>query len=477
MTVIYHNRGVGGGRGPVQYLLGKDYDRENAELLRGDPDETIDLIDSLEFKKRYTSGLLSFEETDLTDEQKNEIMDEFERATFTGMDKDQYSIMWVEHSDKNNTELNFVIPNVELNSGKRLQPYYDKVDRQRINQFRDITNIKYDLSNPLSREHEQSLSINKDLPFDKKEYVKKLDKHFLEGIEKGTIGNREDIKKQLEMAGVKIARETDKSLSIENPAGGQNIRLKGAIYERSFGCSAEARRERQEAIKEFREKQSRSLESTEKEYRESLERKSQYHEKIYRQVEPKDLVKDDRLITRGIDSGLSDLKHSIRNNSIAAEKTINSNREIEPGKSRTREPRSVGRGDSTGGRSAIHSPSKNNNNRHTGNISDRGQRSPQTNKEITNDRNGKSINERLREFRERARNTATNARERLTDFAKGIRSTSDRVGAFIKGEQANNRLSKNLGRQVNNLDKAIAKEQEMSRSRSRSIMRDTGWGR
>ncbi|EEZ6074964.1 relaxase/mobilization nuclease domain-containing protein, partial [Escherichia coli O6] len=46
--------------------------------------------------------------------------------------KNQYSILWVEHQDKGRLELNFVIPNMELQSGKRLQPYYDRADRPRI---------------------------------------------------------------------------------------------------------------------------------------------------------------------------------------------------------------------------------------------------------------------------------------------------------------------------------------------------------
>ncbi|MEC4460013.1 relaxase/mobilization nuclease domain-containing protein, partial [Klebsiella pneumoniae] len=40
-----------------------------------------------------------------------------------GLDKDQYSILWVEHTDKGRLELNFLIPNTELLTGKRLQPY------------------------------------------------------------------------------------------------------------------------------------------------------------------------------------------------------------------------------------------------------------------------------------------------------------------------------------------------------------------
>ena len=73
MVVIYHNRGTGSGSGPVDYLLGKDRDREGAELKRGNPDQTIELIDSLDFSKKYTSGLLSFTETDLTEDIKNQV--------------------------------------------------------------------------------------------------------------------------------------------------------------------------------------------------------------------------------------------------------------------------------------------------------------------------------------------------------------------------------------------------------------------
>lgn len=35
MIVQFFNRGKGGGSGPIDYLLGKDRDREEARLLRG----------------------------------------------------------------------------------------------------------------------------------------------------------------------------------------------------------------------------------------------------------------------------------------------------------------------------------------------------------------------------------------------------------------------------------------------------------
>ena len=78
------------------------------------------------------------------------------------MDQSQYRVLWIEHQDKLNEEtgerrleLNFLIPNVEILTGQRLQPYYDKADRSRIDLFKKITNYEYqlhDADDPLYRQ-------------------------------------------------------------------------------------------------------------------------------------------------------------------------------------------------------------------------------------------------------------------------------------------------------------------------------------
>ena len=62
MIVKFHARGVGRGSGPVDYLLGPQRDREGATLDRGDPGLIEALIDSSPYAKKYTSGVLSFQE-------------------------------------------------------------------------------------------------------------------------------------------------------------------------------------------------------------------------------------------------------------------------------------------------------------------------------------------------------------------------------------------------------------------------------
>ncbi|MGL4602371.1 MAG: relaxase/mobilization nuclease domain-containing protein, partial [Plesiomonas sp.] len=91
MIVKIHSRGTGGGSGPVDYLLGTDRKREQARVLRGDPERVSELIDGCEFARTYTSGVLSFQESDLPDTEKGRLMDEWERTLMTGLDKDQYA--------------------------------------------------------------------------------------------------------------------------------------------------------------------------------------------------------------------------------------------------------------------------------------------------------------------------------------------------------------------------------------------------
>ncbi|MCK7226005.1 relaxase/mobilization nuclease domain-containing protein, partial [Enterobacter kobei] len=89
------------------------------EVLRGNPEYTTELIDSLDFKYKYTSGVLSFAPGEtITPEMEEAIMDRFEDTAFAGLSRDQYSIMWVRHSHAGHHELHFITPRVELSTGK-----------------------------------------------------------------------------------------------------------------------------------------------------------------------------------------------------------------------------------------------------------------------------------------------------------------------------------------------------------------------
>ena len=56
MIIKIHSRGIGSGSAPVDYLLGKDRDREDARLDRGDPEQMIQLIDSSNYAQKIYIG-------------------------------------------------------------------------------------------------------------------------------------------------------------------------------------------------------------------------------------------------------------------------------------------------------------------------------------------------------------------------------------------------------------------------------------
>lgn len=234
MIVKIHSRGAGSGSGPVDYLLGKDRQREQASVLRGNPEHVRELIDGCDFARAYTSGVLSFQEPDIADAEKSRLMDEWEHTLLPGLDRDQYACLWVEHRDKGRLELNFVIPNIELQSGKRLQPYFDRADRPRVNAWQTLTNDRLGLRDPNDPTYRRPLTQASDLPRDKQQAAEKITAGLMNLMQQGVIRSRQDVVTQLESYGLTVARETKNSISIADPDGGRNIRLKGMIYERDF---------------------------------------------------------------------------------------------------------------------------------------------------------------------------------------------------------------------------------------------------
>lgn len=246
------NSGGGSAKATMDYLLGKDKDREGARLLSGDPELTKRLSDSLSFQNRYTVGVLSFEEANLPDDHKRAIRESFESCLLAGLEKDQYNITWIEHTDKERLELNFVIANTELTTGKRLQPYYDKVDRPLVENWKQVTNHKYNLTDPHDPDKAQAVKTlsSQNLPQEIRKIKEQIGQVISHQIEQGNITDRKDVIDTLQQAGFEIARQTDKSISIKNPDGKRNIRLEGIIYEnRRF--NEEFREERRRARKDY----------------------------------------------------------------------------------------------------------------------------------------------------------------------------------------------------------------------------------
>jgi len=225
-----HLKSGGNPRGSMDYLLRKN--ENEVQVLQGNPRLSVDVAEGLYFKNQYTVGCLSFEEASIPDAHKQEIMQKFEETFFAGLKPEQYNICWIEHTDKGRLELNFFVPNVELESGKRLSVYYDKSDRPLAENFKQVINQDYGLSDPDAPENRQITVSSRKIPKDKKVAQEAINGLLRGELEKGRIQTREDVLNCLTEAGFEIARVTLKNISIKTD--GQNLRLKGAIYEQSF---------------------------------------------------------------------------------------------------------------------------------------------------------------------------------------------------------------------------------------------------
>ena len=248
MIVKFFKFGKGNSKSCIDYLLGADRDREHARVLSGDVELTSAIIDSSRFAKKYTSGCLSFAEADLSDDAKKQIMADYEACLFPGMAKDQYNILWIEHRDKGRLELNFVIPNVELSTGKRLQPFYAPADMGRVDCFKKIVNHDYNLHDPDDPENKQLATVSLEDQGEikpkkgevsksktSKEIAENIDIKVMQAYLDGKIKDRDDtILFLVDELKLNVTRITNKGISILPEGRSRPIRLKGEMYEQGF---------------------------------------------------------------------------------------------------------------------------------------------------------------------------------------------------------------------------------------------------
>lgn len=234
MLIKFFARGRGSGSGPVDYVCHTE-GRENAppEVLRGDADLTKNLIDSIDREWRYTSGVISFSIEDApTPEQQEQVMNEFEKAAFAGLEPDQYDVLWVrhQHTEGGRIELHFVTPRIELTTGKALNiapPNWEKYYKP----LQNALNYENQWADPNAPEHARNTQKATENALRARDR-ESIGKYIETLVEASLVANRAEIIKALEEAGLEITRRGKDYISVkdtENPEQ-KAFRLKGAIY-------------------------------------------------------------------------------------------------------------------------------------------------------------------------------------------------------------------------------------------------------
>jgi hypothetical protein len=250
MLIKFFRNGKGAGAGPVGYLVAdkvlayddnrdliRDADGQPMtvtreplpEVLRGNPNRTEALIDASRHQWTYRAGVISFAAEDApTEEQQSEVMDNFERLAFAGLDPTQYEVLWVRHTHEDRVELHFCTPRLELTSGRSLNiapPGYEKA----FDSLRDVMNQRHGWADPMELERTQEVRDTIETPT-RAQGREELHAWLQDQISVGLITDRASMVDALADAGFDLPRVGKAYLTAQDPDTGERWRLKGEIF-------------------------------------------------------------------------------------------------------------------------------------------------------------------------------------------------------------------------------------------------------
>lgn len=246
MIVRIFKSGVSNGESPVKYLLGNTNHAGNEravkpEVLEGNPQTTIDVINSIQRKYKYISGCISFRDSEKpTRSQLYEIIDDFKKTFCPGLTGDNFNSLFVLHQDKGNTEIHFVFPNQILansahGAGRRFNIHPPgKQNIQFFESFVKVTNQKLGYAQIIQDPLKIAFTdFERKTPEGRKDKSNKrwIQQSIIKAIHKGDIKNRDDLCKHLdENLGVTVTRQGKDYLSVKLPGALKAKRLRGALY-------------------------------------------------------------------------------------------------------------------------------------------------------------------------------------------------------------------------------------------------------
>lgn len=258
MHIRFNKHGQGRASKAVAYLL-KDSDskgraRDAVSILRGNPKHVAKLADSLSFKYKYSSATVAWAPEDQpTDQQIDEVLTDFERTAFAGLDADRYAMTAVRHDDGDSTHVHLIIARVDIDSGKSYNPappgkpsQHVTGWRARYDPLRDYYNNKYGWASPNDRsrwrhyvppryEQSQAAEARRDgrqLPSSNRQAISDWVTHL---VETGAVRDRDGVKSSLEQIGT-ITREGRDYISVRPPDKKQAMRFSGKYFRADFNA-------------------------------------------------------------------------------------------------------------------------------------------------------------------------------------------------------------------------------------------------
>lgn len=243
MHIKFLSHGEGSGKDAIDYLLAeKDHQgkvRAEVTVLRGNPGLVADVVDSLEFKHRYTSGVIAWSAEDNPSNVEIEaVLTDFEKLSFSGLEQERNSWTAIKHSDHDGgVHVHILAARVDLKTGKSMNiapPGWQKD----FDSLREYHNHKNDWARPDDPSRSRLFQPGHRLFLEKANNPKQvLTDYLVKCIDAGIVSDREDIKQQLATVG-KITRAGKNYISVKPEGFSKAIRLKGGIYDEKFDARA-----------------------------------------------------------------------------------------------------------------------------------------------------------------------------------------------------------------------------------------------
>jgi hypothetical protein len=342
--------GSGNAESAVEYLL-QEHDHKGVKRdeivigeLSSDPAQFAELINSLDFKTRYSSFAAGFHPDETpTDEQRAEIEREYDRAVIGGLD-DAVQTLHVWHREGERWDYHILVAKVDLETGK----YYNPAPpgwQLLFDSLRDHFNAKYGWKSPDIEAHPENArrrqpsfssinaaraALNNALEGTIKDPRDLLGEHLEQVIVEGLITNRHDMLHYLHESGFKTPRVGKDYITVQHPsieAKGNKVRLKGAIFNEQFTVEDIIRREETAADRAAKSgSEKRDPEAAKKFYQqfeERLEKRASFNRGRYRKELTQAESRAD-LVNAGSDNHKSD-DHSIAIDNETAQPARNTN--------------------------------------------------------------------------------------------------------------------------------------------------------
>ena len=239
MLINFFSSGVSSSVPLMKYLMGKDADGNERDpkpkVLFGDVQITAAFIDMNKNKQKYTSGVISFRDSENpTEKEMMAILKDFYSKFAPGMALERINLLAVLHEDKGNKEIHIVIPRLDLKTMKSFNiappgPLHQKQVKDFSAIWNDKLGYQQVVENPL-KVVLSKFDYYTNAKNGRKSIKNKLSEMLMKGVVSRKLNNRNDLILALERTGAEITRAGKNYISVKFKNQTKAIRFKGPAF-------------------------------------------------------------------------------------------------------------------------------------------------------------------------------------------------------------------------------------------------------